>query len=192
MPATILPKIDKKRRTKRAVEDMAFRSSPEATVGVELELQILDRDTGDLVSGADRHARGLAVPRGHRVAKRHRLPGGDILTDRRGGHEAGDPGAERLPSHLDFIGPDIAGTPGGLGPRPPPLVAIPGRAAAVDAPGDSINGRAARQRGVGPGGAAVLLQGTEQRIDVEQIRGHEAAAARRAAADQRTCEGRHG
>jgi len=52
MPATILPKIDKKRRTKRAVEDMAFRCSPEATVGVELELQILDRDTGDLVSGA--------------------------------------------------------------------------------------------------------------------------------------------
>jgi hypothetical protein len=30
--------------------------------------------------------------------------------------EAGDPPAERLPGDLDFIGPDVAGSPGGLGP----------------------------------------------------------------------------
>jgi glutamate---cysteine ligase / carboxylate-amine ligase len=35
-------------------EDLDFQSSPEASVGVELELQILDRDTGDLAPGAVR------------------------------------------------------------------------------------------------------------------------------------------
>src|SRR4051812_15148666 len=32
--------------------DAAFRSSPEATLGVELELQILDPETNDLAPGA--------------------------------------------------------------------------------------------------------------------------------------------
>lgn len=35
-----------------SLEDAAFRGSPETTLGVELELQILDADTGDLVPGA--------------------------------------------------------------------------------------------------------------------------------------------
>lgn len=35
-------------------EDVAFQESPETTVGMELELQILDRDTGDLAPGAPR------------------------------------------------------------------------------------------------------------------------------------------
>jgi carboxylate-amine ligase len=35
-------------------EETHFRGSPEMTIGVELELQILDRDTGDLVPGAQR------------------------------------------------------------------------------------------------------------------------------------------
>lgn len=33
-------------------DDLTFRPSPEATLGVELELQILDRDSGDLAPGA--------------------------------------------------------------------------------------------------------------------------------------------
>src|SRR4051812_1066627 len=33
-------------------EEMAFRRSPEVSLGVELELQILDRDSGELVPGA--------------------------------------------------------------------------------------------------------------------------------------------
>jgi carboxylate-amine ligase len=35
-------------------DDLTFRPSPEATVGVELELQIIERDTFDLVPGAPR------------------------------------------------------------------------------------------------------------------------------------------
>lgn len=35
-------------------EEMHFHPSPEATLGVEIELQILDRDTGDLAPGAVR------------------------------------------------------------------------------------------------------------------------------------------
>lgn len=35
-------------------EDLAFHPSPEPTLGVELELQILDRDSGDLAPGAVR------------------------------------------------------------------------------------------------------------------------------------------
>jgi carboxylate-amine ligase len=34
------------------LEDLTFRPSPETTLGVEMELQILDRDSGDLVPGA--------------------------------------------------------------------------------------------------------------------------------------------
>ncbi|HMF16470.1 MAG TPA: glutamate-cysteine ligase family protein, partial [Gemmataceae bacterium] len=33
-------------------DDLIFRPSPETTLGVELELQILDRDSGDLAPGA--------------------------------------------------------------------------------------------------------------------------------------------
>ena len=33
-------------------DELAFHPSPEPTLGVELELQILDRDTGDLAPGA--------------------------------------------------------------------------------------------------------------------------------------------
>jgi carboxylate-amine ligase len=36
------------------LEDLTFRPSPEPTLGVELELQILDRETGDLAPGAVR------------------------------------------------------------------------------------------------------------------------------------------
>lgn len=35
-----------------AAEELVFRPSPEPTIGVEIELQILDRDTGDLTPGA--------------------------------------------------------------------------------------------------------------------------------------------
>src|SRR5438309_8594150 len=35
-------------------EDLDFQSSPEPSVGVELELQILDRESGDLAPGAVR------------------------------------------------------------------------------------------------------------------------------------------
>src|SRR3954454_13564918 len=35
-------------------DELAFRSSPAVTLGVELELQIVDRQTGDLVPGAQR------------------------------------------------------------------------------------------------------------------------------------------
>jgi carboxylate-amine ligase len=52
-------KTQSKKKPKTAVreddfEDLTFQSSPEATVGIELELQILDRDTGDLAPGAPR------------------------------------------------------------------------------------------------------------------------------------------
>ena len=36
------------------LEDLTFRPSPEPTLGVELELQILDRESGDLAPGAVR------------------------------------------------------------------------------------------------------------------------------------------
>src|SRR5262249_29529433 len=39
---------------RRKHEDLAFHSSPATTLGVELELQILDRETGDLAPGAVR------------------------------------------------------------------------------------------------------------------------------------------
>src|SRR6266404_8518739 len=35
-------------------EELAFHPSPESHMGVEIELQILDRDTGDLAPGAVR------------------------------------------------------------------------------------------------------------------------------------------
>src|SRR5262249_15225383 len=35
-----------------ATEDLTFRGSSEVTLGIELELQILDRTTGDLAPGA--------------------------------------------------------------------------------------------------------------------------------------------
>lgn len=38
----------------KPVEDLNFRSSPASTLGVELELQILDRDSGDLTPGSVR------------------------------------------------------------------------------------------------------------------------------------------
>jgi hypothetical protein len=94
---------------------------------------------------------------------------GDILADHRAGGEAGDPPPEHLPSDLDFIGADVASPPGRLGPRPPPLVADEGRATAVGAPGDGINGGTAGQQGTGAGQAAVVLQGTEQWIGARLI-----------------------
>ena len=36
------------------LEDLQFQPSSENSVGIELELQILDRDTGDLCPGAVR------------------------------------------------------------------------------------------------------------------------------------------
>jgi carboxylate-amine ligase len=38
----------------RALEDLSFRGSTQATVGVEVELQVLDHQTGDLAPGAQR------------------------------------------------------------------------------------------------------------------------------------------
>lgn len=38
----------------RKSDELAFRPSPEPTLGVELELQVLDRDSGDLAPGAPR------------------------------------------------------------------------------------------------------------------------------------------
>ena len=35
-------------------EEMSFHPSPEPTIGVEIELQILDHDSGDLAPGAVR------------------------------------------------------------------------------------------------------------------------------------------
>ncbi len=40
--------------TLRLAEELAFHPSPEPTLGVEIELQILDRDSGDLAPGAIR------------------------------------------------------------------------------------------------------------------------------------------
>src|SRR5262245_4911549 len=39
---------------RRKTEELAFHPSPETTLGVELELQILDRESGDLAPGAVR------------------------------------------------------------------------------------------------------------------------------------------
>ncbi len=44
----------------RKVDELTFRGSPEATLGVELELMVLDRDTGNLVSGAAGILKGCA------------------------------------------------------------------------------------------------------------------------------------
>ena len=76
--------------------------------------------------------------------------------------------------HLNFEGTDINR-------------AVDDRASAAlvggDARGDEGDtaggdGGAAGQEGHGLCGAAVILQGAEERIDVEQVGGHEAAAAR--------------
>src|SRR5262245_23378477 len=52
MVATIAPQKHPKLPASRAAEELTFRPSPACTVGVELELQILDRDSGDLAPGA--------------------------------------------------------------------------------------------------------------------------------------------
>jgi len=44
----------------RKIDELAFHPSPEATLGVELELMVLDRDTGDLASGAVQLLKGCA------------------------------------------------------------------------------------------------------------------------------------
>ncbi len=44
----------------RKVDELTFHSSPEATLGVELELMVLDRETGDLASGAVQILKGCA------------------------------------------------------------------------------------------------------------------------------------
>lgn len=44
----------------RTTDELAFRASPETTLGVELELQILDRETGDLAPGAVRILKACA------------------------------------------------------------------------------------------------------------------------------------
>jgi hypothetical protein len=64
-----------------------------------------------------------------------------------------------------------AGALGGLGPRPPPLVAEEGRAAAIRTPRDGIDGGAAGQQGLGDGRAAVVLQGPEEGIHESYRRG---------------------
>ena len=49
LPTTLTPGVVAQRSDE---EEMTFRPSPKPTVGVELELQILDRDSGDLAPGA--------------------------------------------------------------------------------------------------------------------------------------------
>src|SRR5262249_56883213 len=49
LPTTLTPGVA---ASGREEEEMTFRPSPKPTVGVELELQILDRDSGDLAPGA--------------------------------------------------------------------------------------------------------------------------------------------
>jgi glutamate---cysteine ligase / carboxylate-amine ligase len=49
LPATLTPGVAAPGRDE---DEMTFRPSPKPTVGVELELQILDRDSGDLAPGA--------------------------------------------------------------------------------------------------------------------------------------------
>src|ERR1041385_2972460 len=48
-PEAITPEIPPSKN-----EEMVFHPSPEASIGVEIELQILDHDTGDLAPGAVR------------------------------------------------------------------------------------------------------------------------------------------
>ncbi len=50
MSTALLP--EQKLREPRPADELAFNPSPRTTLGVELELQILDRDTGDLAPGA--------------------------------------------------------------------------------------------------------------------------------------------
>lgn len=50
MSTMLLP--EQKLLEPRPSEEMAFNPSPQTTLGVELELQILDKETGDLVPGA--------------------------------------------------------------------------------------------------------------------------------------------
>jgi len=46
------PILQKEPKPRRQSEELIFRPSPATTLGVELELQILDRETGDLAPGA--------------------------------------------------------------------------------------------------------------------------------------------
>jgi len=74
----------------------------------------------NLIPGVDPEACRLTVPGERGSAERHHLSGGDVLAGHRVRGEAGDPPAERLPGDLDFIGPDVAGSPGELRPGPSP------------------------------------------------------------------------
>src|SRR5207253_2728651 len=44
--------LEPEQRARKLSEELTFRPSPETTLGVELELQILDKETGDLAPGA--------------------------------------------------------------------------------------------------------------------------------------------
>src|SRR5271168_3640614 len=50
MSATVI--LDKPNNAARQPDELAFHPSLQTTLGVELELQILDRETGDLAPGA--------------------------------------------------------------------------------------------------------------------------------------------
>src|SRR5262245_65407590 len=52
LPEGVHPMSGTQTLTPRLGEELTFHASPRTTLGVELELQVLDRDTGDLVPGA--------------------------------------------------------------------------------------------------------------------------------------------
>jgi glutamate---cysteine ligase / carboxylate-amine ligase len=60
MNQTLVESTAKSTSSSRKVDELAFRPSPEATLGVELELMVLDRETGDLASGAVRILKACA------------------------------------------------------------------------------------------------------------------------------------
>src|SRR5882724_11108250 len=110
---------------------------------------------GHVIPRGHPEARGFTVPRRRGVAERHHLSGGGVFAGHGVGGETDDPPLQGLSGDLDFIRADVAGTPKRLRTRLPALVAKEGRAAALVAPGDGIDGRAAGQQGVSEGGAAV-------------------------------------
>lgn len=59
--STINSTIDRSLVRRRKTEELAFHPSPATTLGVELELQILDRETGDLAPGAVRILQACAA-----------------------------------------------------------------------------------------------------------------------------------
>ena len=60
MNQTVADPLPPSRGLPRKVDELTFQGSPEATLGVELELMVLDRETGDLASGRRGILKGCA------------------------------------------------------------------------------------------------------------------------------------